>query len=271
MIREILFDINNLNKTLLESKGVYKITNKINGNFYIGSTIRSFKDRFKEHCGKFMLFLNRGGRLDNPILWKAYEKYGIENFQVDILKVMNNATLNEILEQEEKYINELKPLYNICQNPTKGGIPNKNKKLTDSWKEHIREKSKLYKHSPETLEKVTKNNKENACKIEISNNHEKILFNSWIEFANFFHLTGISAGNSSVKKALETGCEYKGWKIKKLSQQRKQIKLYYEDNIIVLKSFAECDRFLNMWRGYTSTQYNRNNFILKEKYKYEII
>lgn len=42
---------------------------------------------------------------------------------------MNNATLNEILEQEEKYINELKPLYNICQNPTKGG---KNKKLTDS-------------------------------------------------------------------------------------------------------------------------------------------
>ena len=33
MIREILFDINNLNKTLLESKGVYKITNKINGNF----------------------------------------------------------------------------------------------------------------------------------------------------------------------------------------------------------------------------------------------
>lgn len=269
MIREILFDINNLNKTLLESKGVYKITNKINGNFYIGSTIRSFKDRFKEHCGKFMLFLNRGGRLDNPILWKAYEKYGIENFQVDILKVMNNATLNEILEQEEKYINELKPLYNICQNPTKGGIPNK--KLTDSWKEHIREKSKLYKHSPETLEKVTKNNKENACKIEISNNHEKILFNSWIEFANFFHLTGIPAGNSSVKKALETGCEYKGWKIKKLSQQRKQIKLYYEDNIIVLKSFAECDRFLNMWRGYTSTQYNRNNFILKEKYKYEII
>lgn len=184
---------------------------------------------------------------------------------------MNNATLNEILEQEEKYINELKPLYNICQNPTKGGIPNKNKKLTDSWKEHIREKSKLYKHSPETLEKVTKNNKENACKIEISNNHEKILFNSWIEFANFFHLTGIPAGNSSVKKALETGCEYKGWKIKKLSQQRKQIKLYYEDNIIVLKSFAECDRFLNMWRGYTSTQYNRNNFILKEKYKYEII
>lgn len=148
-----------------------------------------------------MLFLNRGGRLDNPILWKAYEKYGIENFQVDILKIMNNATLNEILEQEEKYINELKPLYNICQNPTKGGIPNKNKKLTDSWKEHIREKSKLYKHSPKTLEKVTKNNKENACKIEISNNHEKILFNSWIEFANFFHLTGTPAGNSSVKKS----------------------------------------------------------------------
>jgi hypothetical protein len=26
-----------------------------------------------------------------------------------------------------------------------------------------------------------------------------------------------------------------------------------------------------MWRGYTSTQYNWNNFILKEKYKYEII
>lgn len=70
MIREILFDINNLNKTLLESKGVYKITNKINGNFYIGSTIRSFKDRFKEHCGKFMLFLNRGESNIMKSIWK---------------------------------------------------------------------------------------------------------------------------------------------------------------------------------------------------------
>lgn len=55
MMREILFDINNLNETLLESKGVYKITNKINGNFYIGSTVRSFKENIAENLCYFLI------------------------------------------------------------------------------------------------------------------------------------------------------------------------------------------------------------------------
>ena len=65
---------------------------------------------------------------------------------------------------------------------------------------------------------------------------------------------------------------YRGYKIEKLSKQAKTIKLYYENNEIkIFNSFNECDRFLNMWRGYTSEQYNRKKTVLKDKYKFEVL
>lgn len=258
--RVILFDISKISKEDLLKKGIYKITNIKNNNFYIGSASRNFKERFKEHSSYYIQYqMGLLKRKHNPILWNAFNKYGIENFKVEILEVINIE--NIILTREEYYINILNPSYNICKTPTKGGSPNKNRKLSNNWKNNIKEKSKLYTHSSETLKLVTENNKKNAVKLHFKLDNTILFFNSWIEAANYFNVNP----NTLIVSFTRKQCWYK-YEIKKLTTQIKQIKV---DNMIFL-SFNKCDRYFNMWRGYTSTcvKYNR---LIMDKYKYELI
>ena len=53
---------------------IYKITNNINQKSYIGKTERSIEVRYKEH-------LRHRNYLNLP-LYKAFNKYGIENFSI---------------------------------------------------------------------------------------------------------------------------------------------------------------------------------------------
>lgn len=270
MKRTIEFNLSNDVKSKLKSKGVYLLTNLKNQNKYVGSTLRDFTERFKEHCGIFNIYLKNGGRMVHPILWAAFNKYGLNSFKAEILEIMDDASDQEILNREEYYIRLLKPEYNVCQEPSKGGSPNKNRKLSEEWKTKIAEKSKLYKHDAITLQKVTKNNKNSACKLRFSNEHEILEFNSWVEAALHFGLK--STTSYGMRTALKNGTLYHGYKIEKLTKQSKTIKLYYENNEIkIFNSFNECDRFLNMWRGYTSTQYTRGKTVLKDKYKFEVL
>lgn len=79
---------------------IYKITNKINGKFYIGSTsdyikrIRYHKDLNKSKC---------------RILVKAIKKYGIENFTFEIIELItDNINLKEkLIEKEQYYLDTL--------------------------------------------------------------------------------------------------------------------------------------------------------------------
>ena len=166
MKRNIEFYLSEDVKSKLKSKGIYLLTNLKNQKRYVGSTYRDFKERFKEHCGMYNIYLKEGGRIALPILWAAFNKYSLNSFKAEILEIMDDASDQEILNKEEYYIKLLKPEYNICQEPSKNGSPNKNKKLSEEWKKKISEKAKLYKHDKETLALVTENNKQNACKIK---------------------------------------------------------------------------------------------------------
>ena len=65
---------------------------------------------------------------------------------------------------------------------------------------------------------------------------------------------------------------YKGWTIYQKTTQKKQIKVFFSNNDVkIFNSFSECDRALDMWRGYTSTMVTRKINLLKDKYRYEII
>jgi len=66
---------------LLAESGLYKIINKINGHWYIGSTKMSFAKRFRRHRGLF-----RKGRHYNKHLQNAYNKYGEKNFVFVMVK-----------------------------------------------------------------------------------------------------------------------------------------------------------------------------------------
>ena len=269
-VRKIVFDLSNISEEMLQNVGVYKITNKINGDFYIGSCDRCFKERFKEHCRYYEMY--KEGKRNNlhPKLWNAYDKYGIENFSIDVIEVLSGKTSKEILEREEFFIHDLNPRYNISLYPTCGGKPNLGRKLDQEWKRKIGEKSKQYKHSEETLKKVSENNKKGAVKLKMINvnTKEELNFNSWVDASKYFNLKSSSSLQNSYKKS----GKWKEWIIEKLSTQTKKIKVYIEDSEIIFNSYSDCDKHFNMWRGYTSELLQKKSKqLIINKYEYELI
>jgi len=87
--------------------GIYQFTNKINGKIYIGSS-SDLGRRFLEYFRPSVL--SRG-----MVIYKAIIKYGIYNFDYDIIKY---TELDNIETVEQFYIDTLKPEYNLS--PTAG-------------------------------------------------------------------------------------------------------------------------------------------------------
>lgn len=59
-------------------KSIYKITNKLNNRCYIGQTT-DVKRRFSEHKA-------RGYGRENSILYRAFDKYGLDNFTFEVIE-----------------------------------------------------------------------------------------------------------------------------------------------------------------------------------------
>ena len=87
--------------TILQSKtkcGIYKITNTITDECYIGQSVDIYK-RWSEHC-------KCGLGIDTPPgnkLYKAIQEYGLENFTFELLIECSQSELNS----KEKYFIEL--------------------------------------------------------------------------------------------------------------------------------------------------------------------
>ena len=83
--------------------GVYKITNTVTGDFYIGSS-KDVKRRWREH--------------KKPSVWKNYpnnpmyhdmQKYSVDKFELQILA---EVEIDKLKETEQQFIETLKPIYN---------------------------------------------------------------------------------------------------------------------------------------------------------------
>lgn len=73
-------------KEKIYNGNIYKFENKLNGKIYIGQS-RCIKRRYESHV-----------ECKNPIyeLDRAIKKYGIENFNYDILETFNTPNLDEV-------------------------------------------------------------------------------------------------------------------------------------------------------------------------------
>ena len=85
--------------------GIYKI--EINGKCYVGSTTNSFKGRWQAHSNQL-----RKGTHPNCYLQKAFNEFGEDNLNLSIIELVEK--LEEVRCVEQKYIDMLKPEYNIC-------------------------------------------------------------------------------------------------------------------------------------------------------------
>ncbi len=91
--------------------GIYGIHNKLNNKIYIGKTMQSFGDRWDCHRSQL-----RGGYHDNKHLQNAWNKYGEENFDFQIIHCCNGQSVDEVNTLEMQEIARYKELglaYNL--------------------------------------------------------------------------------------------------------------------------------------------------------------
>lgn len=81
--------------------GIYKISNKITGDFYIGSS-KNIKSRWNDHKSP-----SRWSRQPGMKLYQDFQKYGLDNFTFEIIE--ETTSLHE---REQYWMDILKPTYN---------------------------------------------------------------------------------------------------------------------------------------------------------------
>ena len=117
---------------------IYKIQNLINDNVYIGQTVKTVEKRFQQHRNNY----------DKPYfsqltLYKAFKKYGLENFSFETIEEVPN----ELLDEREKYWIDYYDSYKNGYNMTLGG------RLIELYKWDLQEIIDLY-HIHKSARKV---------------------------------------------------------------------------------------------------------------------
>ena len=194
---------------------VYKITNTITGEMYIGKTQKGIKRRFSQHLRNA-----QKGSKDCPFLYNAIRKYGIENF---IIEIVNFCKDTETLNKQEKFwiqkLDTLKNGYNltpggdgvIMDSKIKEKLSNshKGKKLSKEHKENIRKGLRGIKRKKETRDIISKNTKkqwENSFFRETvaQKNREIILKNNRKKF-NVYEAICLEKARPGVKALYKKG------------------------------------------------------------------
>jgi group I intron endonuclease len=138
---------------------IYKITNICNNKSYIGSTF-DLKDRLIRHMHSLRKNKHHSIKLQN-----AYNKYGIENFYIEILKEVIEKDLHDVEVLYIEQFNSVKEGYNQILNS----------------KEY-----KTFKLSKENRENISKAKSKAVISIDLISK-EKRKFNSISEAATYFN------------------------------------------------------------------------------------
>lgn len=97
--------------------GIYCIKNTINNKCYIGQSIK-LKNRLKDHLRNWM-----DPVYEHLVIYRAFKKYGIENFEISILKTFRSALTAETKSNldywEKYYIKEYDSYNNGYNSPLK--------------------------------------------------------------------------------------------------------------------------------------------------------
>lgn len=83
--------------------GVYKITNTVTGDFYIGSS-KNVKERWAAHKKPSTL-----KKCPNNPMYLDFQKYGVDSFEFQMIA---EVEIEHLKETEQKFIEKMHPTYN---------------------------------------------------------------------------------------------------------------------------------------------------------------
>ena len=83
--------------------GIYRITNTVTGDFYIGSS-KDVKKRWRSHKCK-SIWKNHP---NNP-MYQDMKKYGIDKF---VFEILEEVEVGKLKEAEQQFIEKMHPIYN---------------------------------------------------------------------------------------------------------------------------------------------------------------
>lgn len=151
--------------------GIYKITCKANGHFYVGRTI-DFEKRIRQH--KVDL---KGGNHKNQRMQHCYDKYGAANFQYELI-LETTSEIDALIQAEQKILDEsisLPECMNInttakcaCYVPmteerrrkiSAAHLGKKRMPKTEKQRQHMREVMMGHTISEETRRKISESHK----------------------------------------------------------------------------------------------------------------
>jgi group I intron endonuclease len=141
---KIVNEPENLNTTIQIKSGIYKIINKIDGKYYVGSS-KNIQYRWTEHKRQ----LNNNCH-HNDFLQRTWNKYGSDSFDFIIVE---STDIDKTLLTEQKYLDIAKTEQDKCYNlkfKVTGGDPGQD------GRDKIRIKMTGRKLSSETKEKISK-------------------------------------------------------------------------------------------------------------------
>lgn len=125
------------------SSGIYKITNTLNGHFYIGQS-RNLDRRWYLHKNNATKI-----KTHYTVLEKAFKKYGISSFEFEVIE---HCPVEQLDEREIYYISNQKPQYNM----NSGGAGNNDYVCREDTKDILRKygKRQWERYDDETKRKI---------------------------------------------------------------------------------------------------------------------
>lgn len=153
--------------------GIYKITNKINGKCYIGQS-NDIERRWKEHKNSFS---NPNASDYESKKSRAFRKYGIENFDFQVLEETCLEKLNDREIYWICYFNSVEKGYNTSYGGQEPNLRGENHSQAKNSKENVDRLKYMLEHSNISYERLSEIF--GISKSEISNiNNGKNWFDS---------------------------------------------------------------------------------------------
>lgn len=172
--------------------GIYKITNTITKDTYIGSS-KNISKRWKEHSRRIK---EPNSPEYNKPLYVAMREFGFDNFQLEIIEEIPEYDKEQLHSREQYWIEQLHPTYNCLKAYT--GL-NKSEYSKQYRKDNI---EVLLKYG----EAYRKQHREEAKKYAYEYNHRLCNYNgeiiNLVSLAGRFRRAGITKAATEAKKYL---------------------------------------------------------------------